>query len=201
MSENKLKLAVFASHGGTDLQSIIDATDDPGYPAEIVLMVSNNKKAFAVERAKNAGIPVVIWQKKQFDSDREYADFMMETLKAYEVELICLAGYMKLIPAEVVRKFNIINIHPALLPKYGGKGMYGMHVHEAVIDAGETRSGATVHAVNEVYDDGAILAQQEVPVLPDDNPETLQKRVLETEHKLYSQTIAKIAKGEIKLHD
>jgi phosphoribosylglycinamide formyltransferase-1 len=196
----KLKLAVFASHGGTDLQSIIDASRDPGYPAEIVLMVSNNSDAYAVERASKANIPVIIWQKKKFDGEKAYTDFMMDTLKKYKVELICLAGYMKLIPPEIVRTYKIINIHPALLPKYGGKGMYGMHVHEAVLEAGEKVSGATVHLVNEIYDDGRILAQHKVPVEKDDSPETLQKRVLEVEHQLYPETIAKIAKGEIKLN-
>ncbi|MBD3216805.1 MAG: phosphoribosylglycinamide formyltransferase [candidate division Zixibacteria bacterium] len=196
----KLKLAVFASHGGTDLQSIIDAAQDEDYPAGIVLMVSNNKNAFAVQRAKNARIPTVIWQKKKFDDDKAYAEYMTNLLNEYEVDLICLAGYMKLIPVEIVRNFKIINIHPALLPKYGGKGMYGMHVHEAVLEAGERISGATVHQVNEKYDEGKILAQWEVPVKEDDNPETLQKRVLETEHKLYPDTIAKIARGEIELN-
>jgi phosphoribosylglycinamide formyltransferase-1 len=196
----KLRLAVFASHGGTDLQSIIDATEDEDYPARIVLMVSNNKNAFAVQRAKNANIPTVIWQKKKFDDDKAYAEYMASLLKEYEVDLICLAGYMKLIPRKIVRNFRIINIHPALLPKYGGKGMYGMHVHEAVLEAGERISGATVHQVNEKYDEGKILAQWEVPVKEDDNPETLQKRVLETEHKLYPDTIAKIARGEIELN-
>ncbi|NIP41695.1 MAG: phosphoribosylglycinamide formyltransferase [candidate division Zixibacteria bacterium] len=197
---DKLRLAVFASHGGTDLQSIIDAAKDEGYPAGIVLMVSNNKIAFAVERAKNANIPTVIWQRKKFEDDQAYTDYMVNLLEEYEVDLICLAGYMKLIPSEIVRKFKIINIHPALLPKYGGKGMYGMHVHEAVLEAGERTSGATVHQVNEKYDEGKILAQWEVPVKEDDTPETLQKRVLETEHKLYPDTIAKIARGEIKLN-
>jgi phosphoribosylglycinamide formyltransferase-1 len=197
---DKLRLAVFASHGGTDLQSIIDAAQDENYPAKIVLMVSNNKNAFAVQRAQNANIPTKIWQKKNFEDEKTYADHMMGLLKEYEVDLICLAGYMKLIPTEIVTNFKIINIHPALLPKYGGKGMYGMHVHEAVIQAGEKVSGATVHQVNEKYDDGSILAQWEVPVNEDDSPETLQKRILETEHKLYPDTIAKIARGEIKLN-
>ena len=196
----KLKLAVFASHGGTDLQSIIDAARDEDYPARIVLMVSNNKNAFAVQRAKNASIPTVIWQKKKFDDDKDYTEYMTNLLKEYEVDLICLAGYMKMIPAEIVRNFRIINIHPALLPKYGGKGMYGMRVHEAVLKAGERISGATVHQVNEKYDEGKVLAQWEVPVKEDDNPETLQKRVLEKEHKLYPDTIAKIARGEIELN-
>ncbi len=197
--EKKLKLAVFASHGGTDLQSIIDATGQPDYPAEIAVMISNNKKAFAVERAQKAGIPTIIWQQKNFDDDDSYADFMLAILRKYGVELICLAGYMKLLPVKIVRAFKIINVHPALLPKYGGRGMYGLHVHEAVIAAGDSMTGVTVHQANEIYDNGKILAQTEVEVLPSDTPEILQKRVLEVEHKIYPQTIAKIARGEISL--
>jgi phosphoribosylglycinamide formyltransferase-1 len=197
--EKKLKLAVFASHGGTDLQSIIDATGQPDYPAEIAVMISNNKKAFAVERAQKAGIPTVIWQRKLYEDDDSYADFMIDTLNEYGVELICLAGYMKLLPAKIVRAYKIINIHPALLPKYGGQGMYGLHVHEAVIAAGDSVTGVTVHQVNEIYDNGKILAQTRVEVMPSDTPEILQKRVLEIEHIFYPQTIAKIARGEINL--
>jgi len=197
--DRKLKLAVFASHGGTDLQSIIDAAKHPTYPAEIALMVSNNKKAFAVERARNAGIPTVMWQRKRFDTDDDYVGFMTDKLKEYEIELICLAGYMKIIPARIVRAFKIINIHPALLPQHGGKGMYGLHVHEAVLRAGDKVTGVTVHEVNEIYDNGKILAQARVEVKPEDTPESLQKRVLEVEHKIYPETIAKIARGEIIL--
>ena len=200
MSTN-YKLAVFASHSGSDLQSIIDASLTPGYPAEIVVVVGNNKKAFALERAGNAEIPTILWQRKNFESDEDYADFMYQKLREFNVDLICLAGYMKLIPAKIVRDFTIINIHPALLPKYGGQGMYGLHVHEAVIAAGEKETGVTVHMVNELYDDGRILAQEIVPVVPDDTPEVLQQRVLDVEHRFYPETIAKIARGEIKLHE
>jgi phosphoribosylglycinamide formyltransferase-1 len=196
---SKLRLAVFASHGGSNFQSIIDAAQNPDFPAVIMVLVSNNKKAYAVERANNAGIPVLIWQKKDFENDRGYSEFMLEKLNEYKVDLICLAGYMKLIPDEIVKNFKIINIHPALLPQYGGKGMYGIHVHEAVLAAKEEESGVTVHQVNEIYDNGKILAQTRVKVLPSDTPETLQKRVLEYEHKIYPETIARIAKGEICL--
>jgi len=198
---SKLKLAVFASHGGTDLQSIIDATVDQDYPAEIVMMASNNKKSFALERAQKVGIPTILWQIKKFDDENAYANFMLDKLREYKVDFICLAGYMKLIPVEIVKQYAIINIHPAMLPKYGGKGMYGLHVHQAVIEAGEQKTGVTVHQVDEIYDHGKILSQEEVDVLPTDTPETLQKRVLEVEHRLYPDTIARIARGEIKLND
>jgi phosphoribosylglycinamide formyltransferase 1 len=198
---SKLKLAIFASHSGTDLQSIIDATISPDYPAEIMVMASNNKKSFALERAQKASIPTILWQLKQFEDEKAYTEFMLNKLREYKVDIICLAGYMKLIPVEIVRDFPIINVHPAMLPKYGGKGMYGLHVHKVVIEAGEKKTGVTVHQADEIYDHGKILAQEEVDVLPDDTPESLQKRVLEIEHKLYPDTIARIARGEIKLND
>lgn len=200
MSE-KLIIAVFASHSGTDLQSIIDATQTSDYPAEIAVVFSNNKKSYALERARKANIPTNLWQRKNFESDEDYTEFAFQKLVELKVDLICLAGYMKLIPAKIVGKFKILNIHPALLPKYGGQGMYGLHVHQAVISAGEKITGVTVHEVNEVYDDGRILAQEEVPVLANDTPEILQKRVLIIEHKFYPATIAKIARGEIKLNE
>ncbi|MBD3381103.1 MAG: phosphoribosylglycinamide formyltransferase [candidate division Zixibacteria bacterium] len=198
---DKLKLAVFASHGGSNLQSIIDASRDPDFPAEVALVVSNNLKAFALTRAGKAGIPTVVWQKKKFADAKAYVDFILEKLREHGIDLICLAGYMKLIPSELIRQYRIINIHPALLPKYGGKGMYGIHVHEAVLEAGEDATGVTIHQVNEKYDQGKILNSCQVAVSPDDNPESLQKKVLEFEHKLYPETIAKIAKGEITLDE
>jgi phosphoribosylglycinamide formyltransferase 1 len=198
---DKLKLAVFASHGGSNLQSIIDASRDPDFPAEVALVVSNNLKAFALTRAGKAGIPTVVWQKKKFADAKAYVDFILEKLREHGIDLICLAGYMKLIPSELIRQYRIINIHPALLPKYGGKGMYGIHVHEAVLEAGEDETGVTIHQVNEKYDQGKILNSCQVAVSPDDNPESLQKKVLEFEHKLYPETIAKIAKGEITLDE
>jgi phosphoribosylglycinamide formyltransferase-1 len=197
--DTKLKLAVFASHGGSNLQSIIDASAQVDYPAEVVVVVTNNSSAYALKRAEEAGIPTIVWQKKQYPDRNAFVEFILNELDRYAVDLICLAGYMKLIPAEVVDRYKIINIHPALLPKFGGKGMYGIHVHEAVLEAGETESGVTIHEVNNKYDEGRILAQCKVAVEPQDTPESLQKRVLKYEHKLYPETIAKIAKGEISL--
>jgi phosphoribosylglycinamide formyltransferase-1 len=142
-----------------------------------------------------------VWQKKKLADAKAYVDFILEKLREHGIDLICLAGYMKLIPSELIRQYRIINIHPALLPKYGGKGMYGIHVHEAVLEAGEDATGVTIHQVNEKYDQGKILNSCQVAVSPDDNPESLQKKVLEFEHKLYPETIAKIAKGEITLDE
>lgn len=198
---DKLKLAVFASHGGSNLQSILDASHDPGFPAEVALVVSNNAKAYALKRAEKEDVPTILWQKKKFADQKAYVDFILAKLREHKIDLICLAGYMKLIPSELINHYRIINIHPALLPKYGGKGMYGIHVHEAVLEAGEDETGVTIHQVNEIYDQGKILNRCRVAVASDDDPESLQKRVLEFEHKLYPETIAKIAKGEITLDD
>jgi len=195
----KLRLAVFASHGGSDFQALADAAKDPGFPAEVALLVCNNAEAYVLERARRAQISAVIWQRKNFADDEAYVQYMLDRLREAQIDLICLAGYMKLVPSQILREYKVINIHPALLPKYGGKGMFGIHVHEAVLAAGEEKSGATVHQVDEVYDHGRILAQEQVPVKEGDTPETLQQRVLECEHRLYPQTVAKIARGEITL--
>ena len=127
----------------------------------------------------------------------------MMRLKAHKIDYIALAGYLKLLPPAVVAAYQrrIVNIHPALLPKYGGKGMYGHYVHEAVIAAGDKESGVTIHVVDEIYDNGQILEQAKVPVLPDDTPETLAARVLEQEHKLYPRALNKLIKGRYRLNN
>ena len=192
----KVKVAVFISGSGTNLQSLIDSCADASFPAEMTLVISSKRKAFGLERARNHSIPAVVMRKKDFGTEREYADEMLRTLKDHHIEIICLAGYLKLIPSNVVRCFEnrILNMHPALLPKFGGAGMYGMRVHEAVIAAGETESGPTVHVVDEIFDHGRVFMQRKVPVLPDDTPEILQTRVLAVEHELYPEALEKLAK-------
>lgn len=192
----KVKVAVLISGSGTNLQSLIDSCADENFPTEIALVISSKKKAFGLERARNHSIPAVVLRKKDFGTEQQYADKMLKTLKEHHIEIVCLAGYLKLIPSSIVRCFEnrILNIHPALLPKFGGAGMYGMRVHEAVIAAGESESGPTVHIVNEVYDHGRVFMQRKVPVLPDDTPEVLQKRVLAVEHELYPEALEKLAK-------
>ena len=196
-----MHIAVFASHGGSNLQSLIDGCESGLIPARIVLVVCNNKKAYALERATKHNIPTLAITEKDFASYEEYALSLVAKLRKAEADLICLAGYMKMIPLELLREYHnrIVNIHPALLPKFGGKGMYGIHVHEAVLAAGETETGVSIHLVDEHYDHGKILAQRRVKVLPDDTPESLQQRVLQIEHELYPETVAKIASGGIKL--
>jgi phosphoribosylglycinamide formyltransferase-1 len=187
-----LKLAVFVSGGGTNLQSLIDACHDGTLKAEIKAVISNNSGAFGLERARKAGIETFHISKVKYPDDNLYLKAINEVLDSHKIDLIVLAGYMKMLPSDIVKKYHgrIINIHPALLPKFGGKGMYGANVHKAVIEAGEKFSGATVHIVDEHYDHGPILIQRRVPVLKDDTPETLAARVLEIEHRILPLAVA-----------
>lgn len=196
-----LRLAVFASHEGTNLQALIDAQFDGRLLAEIVCVISNNSDSGALRRANSANIPGYHITDKMYDNLNDYIQALFAILEKHNVNLIALAGYMKMMSVEIIRKYknHILNIHPALLPKYGGKGMYGINVHKAVIEAGERISGATVHLVTEEYDKGKILNQVQVEVLPNDTPETLAARILPFEHKLYVETINKIARKEIIL--
>ncbi len=199
MRMHKPNLAVFVSGGGSNLQAIVDATKTGILSARVALVVSNSRKAFGLERARREHIDTFVFKAKRYASPEEAGADLLAQLREREVEYVALAGYLKLIPAEVVAAYpnRIANIHPAPLPKYGGKGMYGHFVHEAVLAAGEEESGPTVHLVNEVYDDGPILGRTPVPVMPDDTPDTLAARVLEQEHKLYARVLQKLIKGEI----
>jgi phosphoribosylglycinamide formyltransferase-1 len=192
------KLAVFISGGGTNLQALIDASKEGRLAARIVLVVSSRSDVFGLERARQEGIDTFIHKAKNYSTHDEAAQALMSTLEKYEVEYIALAGYLKLIPAEIIRKYKgrIVNIHPALLPKYGGKGMYGHFVHEAVLAAGDRESGASVHIVDEIYDNGRILLQKKVPVMPDDNPDSLAERVLKAEHEIYAIALDTLIKGK-----
>jgi phosphoribosylglycinamide formyltransferase-1 len=197
----KLKLAVFASHGGTNLQAIIDRIERGEVDAEIRVVISNNNKAVALERARKHGIEALHMSDAQFGSPEGLDRALVNVLRERGVDLVLFAGYMKKRGPDFIRAFKnrVLNIHPALLPRFGGPGMFGIHVHEAVLAAGEKESVASVHIVDEIYDHGPILAQKKVPVLEADTPETLAARVLEQEHILYSEVIQKIATGEIKL--
>ena len=181
-----LKLAVFISGGGTNLQALIDACREGSLKAEVAAVISNNSKAYGLERARQVGIAAYHISAKIYPDEAARLEALRKTLQNHRIDLIVLAGYMKLLPSKLVKQYygRIINIHPALLPKYGGKGMHGLNVHKAVIDSRAKYSGATVHMVDERYDNGAILVQRRVPVLPDDTPETLAARVLEIEHKI-----------------
>ena len=191
----RLKIGVLASGGGTNLQSIIDRSIDGSLHGDVVAVISNNSGAKALDRARTHGIDALhissVTEGSPEEADRRINGEMLKR----DVDLVVLAGYMKKIGSALIETYanRIINIHPALLPKFGGKDMYGIRVHEAVVAAGEKESGATVHVVDGRYDHGKILVQVKVPVFRDDTPETLQKRVLEQEHKVLPATINTLA--------
>jgi len=196
------RLAVLVSGNGTTLQAIIDAIHKKEMPGvEITVVVSSKPDAPALERAQKAGIETVVMNPKDFPMRLLWCSAMTKELKKRQVDLVCLAGFLQKLEPCMVRSFpgKIINTHPALLPKFGGHGMWGKHVHEAVLKAGEKESGCTVHVVDEEYDHGASLAQVRVPVLPDDTPETLGRRVQAEERKLYPKVIKMIVEGKLKM--
>jgi len=188
----KLRIAVMASGSGSNLQAVIDRCADGTLHAEVVLVISNNRDSVALRRAEAAGIKALHWSEKAVGSSERFAAGLIEHLRAARTDLVVLAGYMKLVPPAAVAAFSgrILNIHPALLPRFGGKGYYGIRVHQAVLAAGEKETGATVHVVDDVYDRGPIVMQRRVPVMPGDTPERLRERVLEIEHQLLPEAIA-----------
>lgn len=194
-----LQLAVMASGGGTNFQAIIDAVEAGTLSAELVLCISNNPEAGALERAVHHQIPTCVLDPGQFPEDARYEATLLEVLQDHGVTFIALAGYMRKIPVGIVRAFQgrMVNIHPALLPAFGGKGMYGRRVHQAVLDYGAQWTGATVHLVEEEYDTGPIVLQKPVAVLPDDNASTLAARVLEVEHVLYPAALQLFAEDRL----
>ncbi len=193
------RIAVFISGGGTNLQALIDAIKEGKLTAKIALVVSSRNEAYGLVRAQNEGIGTFVYRLKDFSNQEEAEKRLIDLLDESEIEYIALAGYLKMVPTPIITKYKnrIVNIHPALLPKYGGKGMYGHFVHEAVLAAKDKESGATVHIVDEIYDHGKILMQKKVPVLPDDTPETLAERVLMVEHQIYADALENLIRGNI----
>ena len=196
-----MKIAVFVSGGGTNLQAIIDNTKDGILKdIEIALVLSSSKEAYALERAADNGIKSVVVSRKDFASIEEWDEKVVSEVEKSGAELIVLAGYLSLLGPKIVSKYSnrIINIHPALIPSFCGAGMYGIRPHQAALAKGVKVSGATVHFVNENYDEGPILLQKAIDVLPDDTPETLQQRIMrECEWKILPQAIRLIADGKV----
>ena len=189
----KICLAVLASGAGSNLQAILDACRTPLLErAQVELVFSNKEDAYALGRAAKAGIETLFLDPKKFDSRTEFYEEVTAELEKRRIELILLAGYLLKLEPNIVQRFRgrILNIHPALLPKFGGAGMYGPNVHQAVIKAGEKESGASVHVVDEEFDHGTVLMQKKVPVLAGDTAQTLAERVLDAEHKLYPEAVA-----------
>lgn len=189
-----LRVAVLVSGRGSNLEALLRTLGDDA-PARVVLVISNRADSGGVRLAREHGIPVHVL------NDISDAEEWLRVLTAAHAELVVLAGFLKRVPVPVVRAWSgrMINIHPALLPRHGGPGMYGRRVHEAVLAAGETTSGATVHLVTEEYDEGETLCQGVVPVLPGDTPETLAARVLEVEHKLLPAAVLAAAESGMPL--
>ena len=193
MSEiNKKKIAVLVSGSGSNLQSIIDNVENGNLNCEITYVIAD-RECYGLQRAEKYGIETLLLDRKIIDN-KLANEIIDSTLERCKTDYIVLAGYLSILTEKFIKKWDkrVINIHPSLLPKFGGKGMYGIKVHEAVIKAGEKESGCTVHFVTNEIDAGEIITNVKVPVLKDDTPETLQKRVLEQEHKLLIKGIKKI---------
>ena len=190
-----INIVVFASGSGTNFQAIIDAVEEGKINGRIGGLIVNKPNIGATERAVKSNIEFAELAPSQFSSQKTYTLTLLNQLKEWETDLIALAGYLLKIPTEIIDQYEgrMVNIHPALLPKYGGKGFYGMNVHQAVINNKETESGCTVHLVTKEYDAGPILAQRKVPVRKEDDAASLAERILKQEHDLYPEVIANIA--------
>ena len=197
----KLNIGILASHGGSNLQAIVDACKAEIVVANPVVVISNNSKSGALKRAQREGVPYFHISKSLYRDDNEVDYQITQKLLRYKVDLVVLAGYMKRLGGLIMSTFEdrIINVHPSLLPKFGGKGMYGIKVHESVLAAGEHKTGVTIHKVQGEYDQGTVLAQVEVQVREDDTPCSLRDRVLTIEHDFYVKTLREISLGKIKL--
>lgn len=195
-----VNVAVLVSGGGTNLQALIDAKTAGSLPnAKLALVIASKPGVYALERAKAAGIPTEVVCRKDFDSQEAFDGAMLETLRRYDIGAVVLAGYLSIVGAPVVAAYpdKIINIHPSLIPSFCGAGYYGLRVHEAALKKGVKVTGATVHLVNEQYDDGRILLQKAVSVEEGDTPETLQKRVMqEAEWVILPKALDMITRGE-----
>ena len=194
------RIAVLASGGGTNLQAMLDHFDSCGTPAgEVVVVASDRQSAGALERARVHHIPTAIVQARSSAAGQPLDDILDE----HRIDMIALAGYLRLVPERTVDRYRgrIVNIHPALLPAFGGAGMYGPRVHQAVLDSGATVSGATAHFVDHAYDRGPVIVQWPVPVFADDTADTLAARVLRVEHVLYPLAIDAVAGGRISLDE
>jgi phosphoribosylglycinamide formyltransferase-1 len=192
-------MAVLLSGNGTTLQNILDQCASGEINGEIVCVLSSREKAYGLVRAREAGIPAVAVPRKDYDDAEAFGDAVWDTLRPFEPELVVLAGFMSLLPVPEDYAGRIMNVHPALIPSFSGQGMYGQHVHEAVLDYGVKLTGVTVHFVNDEYDRGPVIAQSAVPVAEDDTPETLAERVQAEERRLYPKAIQLFAEGRLQL--
>lgn len=196
-----MNLGFLASGRGSNMQAVIDACRTRRLKARASVVISNNSKSGALERAKKERIPYYHLSAKTHPSPKELDEAIRNALQRHDVTLVVLAGYMKKLGPETLRRFRnrILNIHPALLPNFGGEGMYGSRVHQAVLAAGERETGVSIHVVDENYDSGPLIAQTQMPVLKNDTVETLSKRVLAREHSFLVETLQAIESGSLAL--
>ncbi len=196
---NPLRLAVFASGGGSNFGAILKAMDVGKLDAEPVLLITDRPDIGAIDKADDRDIPVAVLPSAEYVSDDAFAEALLNVLARHQANFVALAGYLKRIPKGVVDayKHRMLNIHPALLPSFGGKGMYGAHIHEAVLEQGCRVTGVTVHLVDSSYDTGPIVLQEPVAVRQDDTPKSLATRVLQFEHRLYPEALQLFAEGRV----
>ena len=193
------KIAVFVSGGGSNFKAIHHQIIQGNILGKIVMVFSNNPNCGAIKFAEENSIPIFIINAARYPNAHTRDEFLLETCLKAEIDLICLAGFMKMLPQNIVKQYEyrILNIHPGLLPEFGGKGFYGMRVHEAVINTGKRESGATVHFVDEIYDHGPIILQKKVEVMETDTPESLAARVLKLEHELFPEVVKAFCENKI----
>jgi phosphoribosylglycinamide formyltransferase-1 len=196
MSE-PLRLAVLISGGGTTLQNLLDHAADGRLPARVVQVVSSNPKAFGLARAERAGVPAAVVERKACSSVEEFSRRLFDPCRAAGAGLVCLGGFLQLIQVPPDYRLRVMNIHPALIPAFCGKGYYGEHVHQAVLEAGVKVTGCTVHFVDDEYDHGPIILQRPVPVHDDDTPDSLATRVFAAECEAYPQAVRLFAAGRL----
>ena len=192
------RVAVLVSGSGSNLQALLDRASGD---AEFVLVLSNKPEAYALERARKAGVPTAVVRFEDYPDRRDFTQAIRDRLLGERIDLICLAGFNRILDRTLVDAFpmRIMNTHPALLPAFGGAGMYGRHVHEAVLASGAKISGATVHFVTPETDAGPIILQEAVPVLDDDTPDSLAQRVLAVEHRIYPAAVRLFAAGQLRV--
>ena len=194
-----IRLAVLISGSGRTLKNFLELTSEGNLPVEICLVVSSSAKAGGLQHAADAGIPSKVIERNAYDSDDAFGEAIFGACRSAEVEYVAMAGFLKLAPVPADFAERVLNIHPALIPAFCGKGMYGHHVHQAVIDYGAKVTGCTVHFVDNQYDHGPIIWQQPVPVFDDDTADTLADRVFEVEKEAYPHVLGLLAAGKIEL--
>jgi formyltetrahydrofolate-dependent phosphoribosylglycinamide formyltransferase len=198
--DRPIRLAVFLSGSGTTLQNLLDRSRDGRLNAQVVMVVCNNPDAYGLVRAAEAGIPTAVVERKDHDSREAFSKAMFDDCREHQADLVCMAGFLQLVTIPDDYAGKVLNIHPALIPAFCGKGFYGRHVHEKVIESGVKVTGCTVHIADNEYDRGPIIVQRPVPVLDGDTPETLAARVFAEECEAYPEAIRLMAEGRVRIH-